>query len=157
MAGRRPKPTHLKLIEGNPGKRKLNENEPTPPPGIPKCPSWLSAKAKHAWRYIAPLLDGMGVVTVADKMAIELMCDAYSEYRDARDTVRREGAYYETESGNGSTMKRLHPAVNHSADAWRRVRLMAIEYGLTAAARSKLSVTPEKTDDLEELIGYDTN
>ncbi|EMG2311616.1 phage terminase small subunit, partial [Salmonella enterica subsp. enterica serovar Cubana str. CFSAN001083] len=25
MAGRRPKPTHLKVVTGNPGKRKLND------------------------------------------------------------------------------------------------------------------------------------
>jgi len=30
MAGRKPKPTALKIIEGNPGKRPLNKNEPKP-------------------------------------------------------------------------------------------------------------------------------
>ena len=31
--GRKPKPTALKILEGNPGKRPLNENEPIPPKG----------------------------------------------------------------------------------------------------------------------------
>ena len=30
MRGKKPKPTHLKLITGNPGKRPLNEAEPKP-------------------------------------------------------------------------------------------------------------------------------
>ncbi len=30
MAGRKPKPTAVKKLEGNPGKRKLNTNEPIP-------------------------------------------------------------------------------------------------------------------------------
>lgn len=30
MAGRKPKPTALKKLEGNPGKRKLNKKEPIP-------------------------------------------------------------------------------------------------------------------------------
>lgn len=30
MAGRKPKPTAVKKLEGNPGKRKLNKNEPVP-------------------------------------------------------------------------------------------------------------------------------
>ena len=30
MAGRKPKPTALKKLEGNPGKRKLNTKEPVP-------------------------------------------------------------------------------------------------------------------------------
>ena len=35
MAGRRPTPTKLKLIKGNPGKRALPKDEPTPDPVIP--------------------------------------------------------------------------------------------------------------------------
>ena len=31
MRGRKPKPTILKLVTGNPGKRRLNENEALPP------------------------------------------------------------------------------------------------------------------------------
>ena len=41
MAGRKPKPTALKKLEGNPGKRKLNMKEPMPEKGMPDCPKWL--------------------------------------------------------------------------------------------------------------------
>ena len=34
MAGRKPKPTALKKLEGNPGKRKLNMKEPVPAKGM---------------------------------------------------------------------------------------------------------------------------
>ena len=34
MAGRKPKPTALKKLEGNPGKRKLNTKEPLPGKGM---------------------------------------------------------------------------------------------------------------------------
>jgi hypothetical protein len=30
MRGRKPVPSHLKVIRGNPGKRTLNQNEPLP-------------------------------------------------------------------------------------------------------------------------------
>ena len=33
MAGRKPKPTAVKKLEGNPGKRKLNTKEPNPGKG----------------------------------------------------------------------------------------------------------------------------
>ena len=36
MAGRKPKPTALKKLEGNPGKRKLNTKEPVPAKGMPE-------------------------------------------------------------------------------------------------------------------------
>ena len=41
MAGRKPKPTAVKKLEGNPGKRKLNTKEPNPGKGMPDCPVWL--------------------------------------------------------------------------------------------------------------------
>ena len=34
VAGRKPKPTALKKLEGNPGKRKLNTKEPIPAKGM---------------------------------------------------------------------------------------------------------------------------
>ena len=37
MAGRKPKPTALKKLEGNPGKRKLNTKEPIPAKGMGCC------------------------------------------------------------------------------------------------------------------------
>ena len=46
MAGRKPKPTALKKLEGNPGKRKLNMKEPVPAKGVPDCPKWLLPEAK---------------------------------------------------------------------------------------------------------------
>ena len=49
MAGRKPKPTSLKVLEGNPGKRQLNPNEPKPDASVPKCPAWLSKEAKREW------------------------------------------------------------------------------------------------------------
>lgn len=41
MAGRKPKPTAVKKLEGSPGKRKLNKKEPVPSKGMPECPDWL--------------------------------------------------------------------------------------------------------------------
>ena len=52
--GRKPKPTALKLLEGNPGKRPLNGREPVPPRAALKCPAWLlpDARWKEAEAFI---------------------------------------------------------------------------------------------------------
>lgn len=60
--GRKPKPTALKILEGNPGKRPINENEPIPPKGTVKCPTWLEPEAKKEWKRLAPSLEAMGVL-----------------------------------------------------------------------------------------------
>ena len=56
MAGRKPKPTALKKLEGNPGKRKMNTKEPVPGKGMPDCPKWLLPEAKEEWKRLCQKL-----------------------------------------------------------------------------------------------------
>jgi len=49
MRGRKPKPTQLKLLEGNRGHRPINGAEPKPPGAQPTCPTHLSPTAKAEW------------------------------------------------------------------------------------------------------------
>ena len=44
--GRKPTPTAIKELEGNPGKRPLNAKEPKPVKKAPSCPKWLEPEAK---------------------------------------------------------------------------------------------------------------
>ena len=53
--GRKPKPTALKELEGNPGKRPLNDREPKPEKKAPPCPKWLNDDAKKEWRHTGRL------------------------------------------------------------------------------------------------------
>lgn len=54
--GRKPKPTAVKVLEGNPGKRSLNTGEPKPEKKAPRCPSWLEEEAKEEWKRMAKQL-----------------------------------------------------------------------------------------------------
>jgi len=53
---RRPKPTALKQLAGNPGKRPLNFSEPRFDPGPITVPRQLGKLARVEWRRLAPLL-----------------------------------------------------------------------------------------------------
>ena len=66
MAGRKPKPTAIKKLEGNPGKRKLNTKEDIPVKGRPTCPEWLLREAKKEWDRLADLMNQMGVLSEVD-------------------------------------------------------------------------------------------
>ena len=61
MAGRKPKPTAVKKLEGNPGKRKLNTKEPNPGKRMPDCPAWLLPEAKTEWIRLSEKLNQMDV------------------------------------------------------------------------------------------------
>jgi P27 family predicted phage terminase small subunit len=137
-AGRPAKPTHLKLLAGNPGKRALPKNEPKPKRGVPRPPSWLSKEARKHWKEVSAELDLMGVLTTADAQALALFCDALSEYVAARHEVLTVGATYSSETESGGLIVRPNPAVAMASDAWRRLKSMATEFGLTPASRSKV-------------------
>jgi len=47
--GRRPKPTRIKALTGNPGKRPLDAHEPRPEPNLPECPPELNPGAQREW------------------------------------------------------------------------------------------------------------
>ncbi len=138
MAGRKAVPTHIKLLRGNPGKRALNKREPKPARGVPRMPAHLSRRAKAAWKSIGPALDAMGVLTLADAKALELLCDVYAEYRAAREVTERDGLTYETFGPTGS-MTRPRPEVAIASDAWRRMASMLREFGMTPSSRTKVS------------------
>lgn len=62
MAGRKPKRTVLKKLEGNSGK-KLNAKEPVSAKGLPDCPKWLLPEAMEKWKRLCQKLSDMGVLT----------------------------------------------------------------------------------------------
>lgn len=103
--GRPPTPTALKILRGNPGKRAINTDEPKPPRGEVKPPPWLKGRGRTAWKWIAPVLQQMGVLTTADPHALALLCDAYAEYIECRATVRKFGAVYESRVVKASTRR----------------------------------------------------
>jgi P27 family predicted phage terminase small subunit len=157
MAGRRPLPSHLKVVKGTPGKRALNKNEPKPRREVPSCPAHLSDEAKVAWGRMSVLLDRMGVLTEADAYALERGCAVYAEILAYQALVNQDGPTYETTNTQGDRSIKANPAVAMLADADRRFKAWLVEFGLTPAARSKVHVQnpdeDEKQDPLQEFFG----
>ena len=146
MAGRRPLPTALKILTGNPGKRKLNRREPKGRPGVPACPKHVRGLAQEAWYRLGGQLATLRVLTDADGTALELCCLAYQEYRAALAVLQRRGTTYATRTANGMIIRR-RPEAAAASDAWRRVKGMLIELGLTPSARTKVTTTDLPTGD----------
>src|SRR5262249_6742879 len=151
MRGRKPSPTQLKLLRGDPGKRPIRAaGEPMPGHVLPEPPARLSARAKAAWDQIAPILSGMGVLTEADAVALELLCAAYADYSEARDELSAFGSnYYETTTQTGGTRGGLLPAVSVMQEADRRMRNWLVEFGQTPSTRSRIQITvPRPKNDV---------
>lgn len=150
MKGRKPKPTHLHLINGNPGRRPRNKTEPKPPKGIPNCPEHVSDRGKLAWGMMAVKLDQMGVLTYADAWALEQLAENYAEILEWRTIIVDEGRMIEQTMSDGETTRRVvHPGCIALSDAEKRFRAMMAEFGLTPSARSRVNAkaAQEETAD----------
>jgi P27 family predicted phage terminase small subunit len=146
-AGRKPKPTQLRIIEGNPGHRPLQKNEPKPTPVAPTRPDWLDPEAKREWGRIVPELERLGLLTLVDRGALAAYCQAWGRAVQA-EKVLAGGLTFTTP--NGYVQQR--PEVAIAQKSWQLVRAFAAEFGLTPSARSRLSVQKpedEAEDDLD--------
>jgi len=152
VRGRKPKPTAVKVLAGNPGKRALNSSEPRPPApaDVPYAPRHLGAEAKREWRRMGEILLRLGLYTEVDRAALAMYCQAWGVWVHAELQLVAEGEILVTDQGY------------HYINPWRAVankaqetmRRMFTEFGLTPSARTRLSVpqTPEEPSLAEQLF-----
>lgn len=136
MRGRKPTPTSLKLLHGNPGHRPIRGGEPKPPASQPTCPAHLSPTAKAEWKRLAQSLNAIGLLTQADRAAFAAYCQAYGRWVEAERKLAETPVILKTPAGYVQASPWL-------AIANKQLELMAkfmAEIGLTPSARSRLSV-----------------
>jgi len=155
MAGRRPLPTKLHKLHGNPGKRPLNTEEPQPRAGIPECPSHLDALAKEEWNRIVPELELSGLLSQVDRAALAAYCQSWSRWVDAEEKIQMTGPVIKTNKGYPIQ----NPYLGIANTALEHMRKFLIEFGMSPASRSKLRVTikdSEEEDPLAEFLRPNT-
>lgn len=157
--GPAPKPTNLRLLQGNPGKRALPKNEPKPKPVSPKCPSWLGPIGRREWKRIAPELEKLGLFTAVDGAALEAYCQAYETMVLARKALqdhlkltKKLTVTYINKFGAENEIP--HPSVRIAKEAAAQVRAFCAEFGLTPSARGRMQTPGEQkeADPFEEFL-----
>lgn len=144
--GPAPKPTNLKILQGNPGKRPLNKNEPQydSRDELLKPPSFLSRYAKKEWKRIAPLLLKNKLLTDADVSALAAYCQAYHRWIEAEKLIRTYG--YTSITDKGNIVQR--PEVSIANKAMDAMIKYGKEFGLTPSSRTNLHIeNPEEAED----------
>lgn len=158
MRGRRPTPTYLKLLRGNPGKRALNRDEPQPEQAAapPEPPEYLNGYATQEWRRVIGEMHRLRLVSALDIQTLAAYCESYKRWRTALEKVEAiaendtimAGLLIKTQSGGAAP----NPLVWIAAAAARDMLKFAGELGLTAVARSRIKAVaaggPGKFDGL---------
>jgi P27 family predicted phage terminase small subunit len=146
--GRKPIPTQLKIVRGNPGKKALPKGEPLPDASMPSPPDFLEGYALEVWQSLAPKLSQAGILTAVDGMTLAVYCQACQNWREARQVLKVEGN--RVSSPNGYEI--AHPCVSMEKQAFETMRQYATELGLSPAARPRLSKGEAKPDDPLEVF-----
>ena len=132
-------PTEIKRQRGTLRKDRMNPNEPVLPSVLPPIPTWLSEDGQKAFSELSTLLHDMSVLTQADQLALTLLCDAYSEYKSAKEVVNELGATIEIMSREGNSKPTIRPEVQIANQAFVRVFQLLKEFGLTPSSRAKVN------------------
>ncbi len=155
--GRKPKPTHLKLISGNAGRRPINEREPIPVSELPSPPPHLADEAKVEWGRVSEELYRIGLLSGIDRAPLAAYCQSYARWVQAERAIAKmaetdsvtAGLLVKTKNGNAIQNPLVGTANKAAADMVK----YATEFGMTPSARSRLETTgplPKKS----EASGY---
>lgn len=147
MRGRKPKPTTLKILEGNPGRRPINDREPMAPAEVPECPDYLDDEAKAEWFRMSAVLRDMGLLTQADRAALAAYCVLYSRWVAAERQVQRLGTIVKSPLKN-FPMK--SPYLTVADQALEEMRKFMVEFGLTPSSRGRIRL-PEDSPAGDEF------
>jgi len=130
-SGRKKKPTLLKWVTGNPGRRPINPSEPEPSPGKVLAPDWLDEEGRKKW---AEVLNNCQWITSADGDVLALYCDSYSHYMKAQRLSIKTPL---VKTPEGKLMK--NPAWTARNEAFHQMRSAGSELGLSPSSRAGIS------------------
>ena len=135
IRGRKPKPTLLREIQGNPGKRPLNRNEPQPGE-LMAPPADLCEVARSKW-FDQIRLECWGLmVTAADADMLEQYCRLHAELKKAEAKVAEYGELVKSPNG----FPCLSPWLCIVNKRRSEMRKIAGEFGGMPSSRTRLSV-----------------
>lgn len=135
-SGRRAKPTALKLLQGNAGKRAINGDEPKGEilNHIPACPDWIGELGQEAWKHLAPWLTKNKILTATDLHNLEAFCSAYHRWREAENIYATQGPV--VEGATGGPVK--NPAATVINESLKQMTTFGSALGLDPASRVRL-------------------
>jgi P27 family predicted phage terminase small subunit len=150
VRGRKPVPTALKIARGNPGQRKISDDEPEPSRAIDLAvPEILAGDpdASAEWTSKAPLLHKLGLLTEVDLDALILYCATFARWKAAARKLQANGLIVTPRRGRTRLLPIVNPYLAISMAAQKECRALLIEFGLTPVSRSRVHVPKKQADD----------
>lgn len=147
--GRNKEPTEIKVLRGNPGKRKIDSDEVKPRPLVGECPSWLNSYAKEVWNEYSPKLERLGLLTEADFLDFQNLCIQAGMLRKAyEDLERKKTLVMKAPSG----YQQQRPEIGIINTCTKNITSLCSKFGMSPSDRAGLS-SPEASKKRSKLSG----
>lgn len=154
MPSPKPKPTALRLVDGNPGGRPINKAEPKPGRASLAPPPHLIPEAKKIWKRLAPELKRLHLFSKIDRDMFAAYCTALARAKEADAAITEHGMTYETVNQQGETVVKRRPETAIIVEQLRLAKALAAEFGLTPSSRTQFDgLGSEAKDDEDWLFG----
>ena len=143
MRGRRPKPTALKEMEGNPGKRPLNSREPSPLGDLYAAPEWMTESQREGWAYAithAPY----GLLKQLDRSILAIWVVAEDLHREAAEKIDQYGLLTKSPNAGLPLQSPYLAILNKQAQIMLKA---GAELGFSPSSRTRVQVVPDLTNN----------
>jgi len=150
MRGRKPTPSRLHELRGDPGKRHRNRDGEPRPDALEKAPApprHLNRRAAAVWRRVAPALVSMRLIAGIDSASLAGYCSAVATYEEADERLKTEP--WTTHTARGGS--RPNPLFRIRDEALKQVNKFAGEFGLTPSTRSRVKGASQPGQDAFEF------
>ena len=133
-------PTALKLVAGTARADRSNGAEPEPDlVENLAAPAHLEPRSAAVWAELAPMLRKLKLLTVADLISFEMLCDAVADYRFTR--VKRGDSFVAHSGKTGSPMLDQWMVANGIAS--KRAEVFMAKFGMDPVSRSRVMVSTQ--------------
>ncbi|ACL62072.1 phage terminase small subunit P27 family [Methylobacterium nodulans] len=152
MAGRKRTPDAIKQLAGTAQPCRMDPDALVAAEGRPEPPDWLSARAAAIFRDLAAITDRMRIASPDDIAMLAMLASRLEEIELCTVVIEDLGRVYQTVSNTGATMHRARPEVGMRNEAMRHAQSLLAEFGLSPAARSRVSATtPAEENPFKDL------
>lgn len=156
--GPQPEPTIISMLKGNPSKKRIRDDEPTPDLLDDfEAPSYVNedSLAKQKWDEAVVVLHRMQVMTYADVETLARYCVVWADWirhREKCKQVGREIMHFEPDPNRTDGKLRIRwaqpaPWAVDEKAARKDLLQMEREFGLTPASRTQVSIHSNAQDD----------
>lgn len=164
LRGPQPKPSNLRVLEGNPGHKPLNPNEPRYPPGVPDRPRGMSRAAGEIWDELVREMGPTKVLRRVDKAPLRQLCEDQALYNEAvaamtklrQQLAKKAKAANQELPGNSALLSLMQSQPGRRMlisvkEMKAQLILQRREFGLTPASNCRVSAAVAAAD-LEDAL-----